>query len=320
MNKQTDGIRIIHTSNLQEAERLVKEGWEPVECSIDGQSVVSRLQMDHHGKLSHLEGVAIRAYRDHFGACANGKTQGFVVTGVADADACFAIAALAGMLPHPSKRAELEALPEKERPPGWLIDMLSVDLMALADIVNKIDTELVRYYEQMATTPEGHLLLLWNQMKSDVNDRSSFHAGVDRWRLIAGTRPPKALIAAVGGEEDRKVRAALNPTRTYSPSPSSLVTAVDSPEDCFNAWYGRYTPCVVHLKADGEIDIGVRDHETAMEMFGPRGLQGLFGTLDAITGKGWGGHPWVCGGPRGVRRTWEEAIEIANVVSKAVQL
>lgn len=76
-------MKIIHTNDAAEARRLTLDGFEPVECSFGGEgSVLGPLLMDHHGAESHREGVAIRAYRDHYGARRDDPR--FVVTGAAD--------------------------------------------------------------------------------------------------------------------------------------------------------------------------------------------------------------------------------------------
>jgi hypothetical protein len=306
MQKQTDGIKIIHTSSLQEAERLTKEGWEPIECSIDGQSVVGRLQMDHHGKLSGLEGVAVRAYRDHFGACSEGKSQGFIVTGVPDEDQTFAIAALSGMLPHPSRAAELAEKP-------WLGEWIKGDLTELGELINRIDTDPIRYIEELPLSHNGQLLLAWGGMRSRWNDRTSLHAGVDRWRHLTSPWAPAHMIKAAAAEEASRLEQALHPTRISS---MGKVTLVECNVYGLDVWYKHHSPCVVHLKVDGEIDVGVKDEETAVRLFGTTGLREVFGELDKITGKGWGGRIAICGGPRGVRRTWDEGVEIALALAK----
>jgi hypothetical protein len=244
--------------------------------------------------------VAVRSYRDHFGACKAG-VQGFVVTGDADADATFAIAALAGMLPHPSRAVELETMP-------WLGTGITADLTGIAELVNKIDVEPIKYVEELPKSFNGCVLLTWQAMKSGVNDRSAFHAGVDRWRLLTGARPPTHMIAAAGAEEADRIEAATHPSRISS---MGKVTLVECTEWGFDVWYNRHSPCVVWMKPDGEIDIGCRDDETAVQLFGDGGLRRTFDELNKITGDGWGGRAAICGGPRGQKRTWDEGVEIA---------
>ena len=93
-------MRHVLVSTVSEARRYIAQGFCPIECSIGGESIVDDLIMDHHGPHSHLESVAIRAYRDLFGAR---REDPRFVTAIGDADACFAAAALAGELPHPSR-------------------------------------------------------------------------------------------------------------------------------------------------------------------------------------------------------------------------
>lgn len=191
-------IQIVWTADEGEARELVAQGYEAIECSFGSHgSVVGQLTMDHHGAYSGLEGVALRAYRDHFGARASDPR--FVVTGVADADACFAIAALAGVLPHPSRVAELEKAPAPVKAAN------TKDISLLAELVNEVDVAPIGV--RLEESEEGTMLLLWNQMSSSAQDATSFHAGVDRWRALLG-RAPKALLNAAKTEEAARVAEA----------------------------------------------------------------------------------------------------------------
>jgi len=191
-------LKIIWTAEKGEADRLAGEGFEPVECSFGhfGSSLGS-LAMDHHGSESHREGVALRAYRDHFGSRKDDSR--FVVTGAADADACFCIASLCGMLPHPSRAAELDKAPPPVKNAG------TRDITKLAELVNRVDTAPIGV--RLEESDEGVTLLLWNQMGSSAQDATAFHAGVDRWRALLG-RAPKALLAAAKTEEANRVTEA----------------------------------------------------------------------------------------------------------------
>jgi hypothetical protein len=305
--KQSDGIRIIHTSNVDEVKKLTKEGWEPVECSIGGESLVGRLQMDHHGALSHLEGVAVRAYRDHFGACKD--AQGFVVTGAADADATFAIAALAGLLPHPSRAAEFETAP------GWLKEAMTADRTALATLVNAIDCEPIKLKATLPASTEGRILLAWGAFASGIEDRTAFHAGVDRWRTLTGPKAPQAMIDAAGAEEANRILAARQTggVRRFD----KLVTVLESRVWGFDVWYADFSPCIVALQPDGNITVGVQDVETAEKMFGPGGLKNIFAELQP---SGWGGREAIGGSPRGEKMDWNQAIAAGEILARKARV
>ncbi|MEI6288553.1 MAG: hypothetical protein WCP18_03165, partial [bacterium] len=123
-------IKFVKTAS--EAVAALEQGFEPIECSFGSEgSVVGSITMNHHGDHSGLEGVALRAYRDHFGA--RKSDPRFVVTGAADADACFCIASLAGLLPHKSREAELATAPPPVKASG------TRDLTKLAELVNLVD-------------------------------------------------------------------------------------------------------------------------------------------------------------------------------------
>jgi hypothetical protein len=295
-------LQIVHTSSVSFAQQLCGEGFCPIECSIGGESIVDSLVMDHHGSESHREGVALRAYRDHFGVRRDDPR--FVVTGAADADATFAIAALCGILPHPSRAAEFEKAPPPVKASG------TKDIRTLAALVNKVDTSPIGI--RLEETDEGVILLLWNQMGSSAQDASAFHAGVDRWRCLLG-RAPKALLEATKTEEQNRVAEARKAEVTRI---SKEVAVVESGAWGFDVWYAEVAPIIVaYVATNGNITIGCPDTESAEKFFGHGGLKNIFAKLEPA---GWGGREAIGGSPRGQKLTREQAVEAARVIVAAI--
>jgi len=260
------GLTIRHVPTTDNALAALAEGFCPVECSFGEESVVDALAMDHHGALSHLESVALRAWRDHRGARRDDPR--FVVTGAADADATFAIAALAGLLPE---GRDCGALAE-------LIAAADMHPLALAD----------------DPRPEAALLLLWRRMASGVQDATAFYAGVDRWRALLKANPPSALLEAARAEETARLALART-ARVERLSPQ--VAFIESPVPAFDVWYAEIAPVIVAYVADAQrVTIGIRDLPTAEQLFGPRGLLEM---LPKLHPPGWGGRETIGGSPRG---------------------
>lgn len=277
----------------------------PMECSFGnmGSVVDSRFVMDHHGTLSHLEGVAIRAYRDHFGALRQQFQLGvvkFVVTGAADADACFAIASLIGELPHPSRAEEFAKYPHHVQA------SMTRDLTDFAKLVNQMDTAPIGVH--LEDLPYGDVLMLWNQMASSVQDCTAFHSGVDRWRALFG-RPLTALLAATKAEKAEQVAKAREAVVTRV---SDKVCIVVSDVWGFDVWYGDHAPVIVALTPLGNVTIGCPDTETAEALFGPGGLKNVFGKLEP---QGWGGREAIGGSPRSMAMTIEQAAVAAATIN-----
>lgn len=301
-------MKITFCKTADEARTALAAGAIPMECSFgtEGSIVDERLCMDHHGVLSHLEGVALRAYRDHFGALREEFKSGqahFAVTGAADADACFAIASLIGVLPHPSREAEFEKAPPHVK------ETALQDLLPLAVLVNRVDCNPIGIRQE--ETPDGCILLLWNQMASGTQDSTAFHAGVDRWRSIL-TRKPEALLAAVKAEEALRVAKARE---AKVERVSDVVSFVESEVWGFDVWYAEHTPCIVSQTASGNVTIGCANDESAIEIFGPGGLKTVFPHLEPT---GWGGRESIGGSPRSVVLTREQALTAAHKVASLV--
>lgn len=338
--KTTQAIDIIHTSDKATADELAKQGYEPIECSFGAAgSSLGELAMDHHGAESWREGVALRAYRDHFGSRKDDAR--FVVTGAADADATFAIAALCGLLPHPSRVNEFEKAPPPVKAAG------TRDISALAGLVNQVDTAPIGV--RLEETDNGVTLLLWNQLSSSVQDATAFHSGVDRWRGLLG-RAPKALLAAAKTEEELRVAEARKAKVTKI---SDEVAVVESAVWGFDVWYAEAAPVIVaFVAANANVTIGAPDTEVAEKLLGNGGLKNVFGAIsrdlmgaceeeakkaierdrkaaeeagkpfDAATHIpsefAWGGRESIGGSPRGRKMTLEQTIEVAKRINAAI--
>lgn len=295
-------MEIIWTANVDDVRALAARGYEPVECAIGCESIVGPFQMDHHGRLSHLEGVALRAYRDHFGSLRDARR--FVVTGTADADATFAIASLAGVLPHPSQARFFE-----QATPRIQAAMVK-DLTEFAVLVNRADVEPLGL--ALEASSDGRTLLLWNQMASDVQDATAFHAGVDRWRaLLCGTERKALLTAAATQEAERIEEARRAVVERLSPQ----VALLESGCRGFDVWYTEIAPVIVlYNEAIGNVTVGCPGKEAAERIFGPGGLLQVFPLLAP---PGWGGREGIGGSPRGLRLTRAQAQEAALRIARA---
>jgi hypothetical protein len=300
----SSALEIQHVSTAEDAGHYCNLGFCPVECSFGEESIVDALQMDHHGPLSQLEGVAIRAYRDHFGA--RRADPRFVVTGAADADATFAIAALAGSVPHPSRGAEFRESPEFLRT-AWERDMTE-----LASLVNRADIEPIGL--RLEESEDGLRLLLFKRLSSGVQDASSFYAGVDHWRLLLGPNPPTQLVEAVRAEERQRVAEAR---AAHVEIISPHVAFVESKAWGYDVWYAEVRPVIVAYQVgEGRVSIGCRDLATAQRLFGPSGLRVVFPHLQP---PGWGGRETIGGSPRGGRLDRQQALAVAAQVASLIE-
>ncbi len=299
-------VQIKWVAASAEALALLAQGFEPVECSFGDESVLGPLAMDHHGRFAHLEGVAIRAYRDHFAARRDDPR--FVVTGTADADATFAIAALAGLLPHPSRGQEFASAPVRLR------EAMTRDLSGLAELINRVDLAPVGV--DLAREEWGPWLLLWNALGSPVQDTLAFEGGVDRWRGLLKGRSFTSLLDAVRGEEAARLAEAHRAAASAERISDHVVLMVEPPVWGFDVWYAEVAPVIVLLSTGGQATVGCRDVATAERLFGPGGLTTVYPRLDPA---GWGGREAVGGSPRGVRLTRDQAMAAARVVADAIR-
>ena len=312
-------MNIVMTNDENKVIELVKAGFCPVECSINGNNHTDELMMDHHGKLSHLEVVSTRAYRDHFGARAN--DQRFVCVGQPDADACFAMAALAGILPHPDY--DVSSLPP------FLHAAYQRDVSGLANTVSVIDTDPIgRVISEM---PFGGELLAWNTLMA-FNDRTSASAvmGVMLWKqLCMENESRNVLVNAALQTEAVRIRAANE--ATVEDIGNGVCFVPDGKVWGFDQWYGRqerfsatslsgwkYTVCVSFdpSKEVQNVTVAMPNVTVGSTTLGGKTFKDLYEVLGEITNQpGWGGHPYVGGNARNGYLTIEQAREVARYLS-----
>jgi hypothetical protein len=305
---------------FEEIERLVDEGYCPIECSVGGKSIVDEMELDHHGEYSHLPGVAIAAYSQYYSALTPRSRIRLVTCAPVDADACFAAASLLGLVPHP----------DKDGPP-WH----KTDLTELATTINAIDLDPIGL--NPLELPQGDLVLAWNILMSGNNTSdAAFAAGTHLWGQLTtaqGFRLAPLLKGVVDAEEARRHESVgdlerCDPTRfqnalveAHRPiMPGGTPTVLCLAETTawgFDVWYGRQPelggpedlagwehPVVLALGAQNhDITVGCPNVAVAEILFGKGGLKNVF---DLLAPEGWGGREAIGGSPRGETMTKDQ--------------
>lgn len=304
-------IRVV--TDEASARALLADGWCPIECSFGRVSVLDELGLDHHGELSQLEGVAIRALRDHAGARA--ADPRFVIAGAADADATFAAAALAGLLPGPRGRGGEETL-------------------ALAQTIDLVDREPVGL--DIPTMPGGALLLAWRAFAGNSGDAPGALLGVLMWHKLARarTRATEAFLA-FGAEAERQARREALEARARETTRVGrhVLLAEASTGGGQRFWYGRRdglpagspdgweAPVLVTRNPrSGAITAGCASPAVAEALLGLGGLMAVFPLLPRREGGEWGGREAIGGSPRGAIMTAHDARDAAVIIAAAIDL
>jgi len=301
--KKVPQIKIAKTAS--QARKLVQNGWTAVECSFGDISVVCEKQLDHHGDLRDLEGVALRGYRDFYGACLDDPR--IVVTGFPDEDATWCIASLLAMLPNP--------LLGDVFPGETEINHLrrSQNLEHIAELINDVDIDPSKGSD-LDSMISGRLMITWRQLgHPERQDIAAWWSGVDRWRNLTERDFRTAIDAGVQIAEERFEQLLSSPCSMFGEK--SEVAAIDFTEFgrntlLYDHWTENKTPVLVaFFKDTGVCTISVRDLKWARKNIGPDGLIHLYRLL---TPHGAGGREIIGGGNRRHRFTWDEAEDTAR--------
>lgn len=292
-------IDILVTDEEAEARSLTAQGFCPVECAFGAVSVVDDLRMDHHGELSGEESVAVRAFRDH--RC--------VLAGVADADATFAIAALAGLLPEPETGIAA--------------------LAALADTIAVMDVDPIG--RNVLAMPAGDLLLTWNALFGGGRDRVAALAGVHGWRLLTDPALARRLAPFVHASSEAAAarrKTAEDDLERLGRYLGRVLLIEGARGPGFDVWYGRRpaagppdmpsgwaAPVVVASDAGGVATVGCPNATVAAALFGSGGLRNVYPVLAPV---GWGGREAIGGAPRGRALSSEELHAAALAIDAAI--
>lgn len=291
-------IKIANTP--KQAERWKDRGYCPIECSFGPVSVVDDSQLDHHGSLSHLEGVAIRAYRDQYGS--RRQDPRFVVAGFPDEDACFSIAAKSGLIPHPSLADRFD-----NAPPAML-RVARQNLLHVAQEINRVDVQ-----PDLAITLVdsyfGRVVLSWRQQAHPTcRDLLSWYGGVDRWRALLTAQADDLINVAAEAQADRLEEAGS--ARSFEISKRVVVVDFSSlgPNSAYyRVWLNRYPVLVAFIGGPsgfGTCSFVVQTMAKSQELFGPKGMLSVYPKLDP---GGCGGRETIGGSNRTSFVDWETA-------------
>ena len=315
---------IAFEKNAEKVAALVAEGFCPVECSFGNQSIIDDLMMDHHGQYSNLESVAVRAYRDHFGARA--EDMRFVINHI-DADCIFAIASLAGLLPHPQSKYATTL-------PVFKQAIWKQDMLPLAETIGVIDVDPIG--RDVISMPFGNVLITWNSLFSvGADDELAAVAAVQGWRMLLTSPSAKTFIVAAKDAEAMRRNAALADLQERGSCEGKVMVLRQSRVFGFAEWYQRQperglatevsgweNPIVVAQTELGNVTFGVPNKDVAEQIFGMGGLMKVFAKLNDLfnlpSGQGFGGREAVGGSPRGRVMNEDELKTIVDVVNDSV--
>ena len=307
-----DDLQIEIVNTEAEAISFMNKGFTPVECSFGSVSVVDKFIMDHHGQYADLEGVAIRAYRDFFGAARNNPK--FVVTGFPDEDATFAICALAGIIPHPSFATKLSS-PSKD-----MLIVAQMDLMSVATLINDVDVNPDLALE-LVDTYRGRIVLSWRQQgHKNCRDKLAWYGGVDRWRTIL-TAQSRDFIDASLDSHVASIEQALK-VKIEEISPNIVVadfSDLGPNSTYYRVWLNKYPILVAYMGNSyhrGRCSFAVTSIGKAKELLGENGLIEVYHKLFPSD---CGGREIIGGSSRTRSITWEEACDYGRQINACIK-
>lgn len=298
-------LKIVIANTPGQARRWLKRGYTPIECSFGPDSVVDDLTLDHHGSLSHLEGVALRAYRDHYGK--RRAKPWFVVAGFPDEDACFAMASTAGILPHPSLADHFpDAPPQMAR-------IARQNLFHVAETINRVDIN-PDLAITLVDTFFGRLVLSWRQQAHPTcRDPLSWYGGVDRWRSLLTAQTDDMINVAADSQEDRLEEVGSARSVEISKRVVTVDLSTLGPNSSYyRVWLSRYPVLVAFIGGPtglGTCSFVIRDTATADQLFGTGGLTNHYPHL---TPGGCGGRGIIGGSDRDHFVDWKTAVDFGR--------
>lgn len=285
-------VELIYANNLEDALNALENGFEPVECSFGDKSVVGKHILDHHGKYAGEEAVSIKAVR----LALKGVTlDKFVVTGTADCDQCYAIAALNGSI-H-----------------------LSLDEAAA---VAEMDTDPIG----RDFTSNRYIKILMHRQITDglPNCLESTYSSLDALIRIFNDNYTNADVNdALQKEEQRKQRMKTQVVLVEE-GKVALVRS-DSAEWGFDVWYGLAPIVVVYKVNKSSVTIGLCPKKggtladkTGFDLLGNEGLMRAVPLLNTEIIEGWGGRKTIIGSPRNTPMSYEDAVKVYELIRKII--
>lgn len=273
---------------VEEAVELKKQGYIPVECVYGSQSVVDCYEMDHHNDYWNLEPVSLRAYRDHYGVAR--EDPRFVVGPKADLDATFAIAALAGHVPHPKH--------------SWAKNCVANarDLTQLAHMIARRDDEPL-FVLPVGRDNNANVIACWEFTKGKMSSAQSYYVGVNKWWILTAKTKPDQLKNEVRKYKQNQIERINLVKQCQVDSVGNGIGFVSSEIWGFDQWLSNFDMIVSHHSKRNRVLLSVKNKQRAIDLFGKSGLLEL---RNHISGD-WGGRASLLVPARGQSYQYKDA-------------
>jgi hypothetical protein len=275
-------MELKYANTAIEAHEAAENGFEPVECSFGKESIVGGYVLDHHGKYSCEDAVSIKAAKMALDGI---NLEKFVVTGEADCDQVYAIAALSG----PKIPISLDEA----------VAVAEIDI----DPIGR-DRTLDRYIK---------ILMHWQKTERLPHCLESTYKSIGyAIEIFNGRYSSEDVSSAIHQEENLKETA----KNDIKQSEAGKIVLVDSDIWGFNIWYETAPIVVVYSKIKKKVSIGV--HPKNKDLLGAEGLNKIYPILDSKIKVGWGGRKDIGASPRNVEMNYADAIKAYDIIKELI--
>jgi hypothetical protein len=284
----------VYAASIEEAQRYLAQGYEPVECSFGAHSVVGPLVLDHHGQLSHEVPVSIKAAKLALGHPGTPLRTRFVVAGMPDADAVYTVLVLSRAV-----------LPDLE---------IATALATLDRDPIGIDRTQGEYIRELLFEMHGERRL------SLEGFSNACRIGTQSFDPTPVSAQQRASAIAY---EARRISDAARSIEEIR----GLCAFVVSDDVGRDIWHReapvflQYKPSLHLLTVSGCTELGALRLGTkhVFELLGPAGLASFYPVIDTVLSlRGSGGRPDIGGSPRGAHITRDQAWDVYLALTQEV--
>lgn len=285
-------VSLAYALTFESARTYAREGYEGIECAFGTHgSVVGGYVLDHHGTYSHEKPVSIKAASL---ALSGVRLNKFLVTGLPDSDAIYAILVLSqNIKPTPAMATSIAELD---------IDPIGI---------NRLKGYYARdaYFEMLLEHPE----------RSFEGYEKALQIGM---KAFSPAPLSKQVYLNLSSYEERRLAHAKGEIRDISGDFGFVIS-----DGILDTIHFRQAPIILQYKPLAK-KITVRGctaraaerlgTKTVFQVFGKEGLRKVYGLMDQLLGEGSGGREDIGGSAQHLCISLEQALSVFQSLSSLV--